>query len=123
MTIESGYDRPVKGFLIKYGLGVALPVALGLYALSSIVAREGTLYVPLGRREIVKLELTGTDAVVLGVFYASLALYIFSQCFFRHATRQSLIAVQGVSEFVSLPGIGISLIWLTVSLWREVWLL
>jgi hypothetical protein len=119
-TLEGGFDTPVEGFFKKYVLGVLLPIGIGIYAIKTIVTRFGILFLPRrGAGESWKIELEGTDAVILGVFYASLALYMFSYFFFRHERRW--LATQGLSEFVGMLGIGVSLIWLTISLWREMW--
>jgi hypothetical protein len=65
---------------LRYGLGIALPVLIGIFGLDSIVTQHS--YVLWRRGGIVPIH--GLQAVVMGVAYLGIALMLFANCYLQY---------------------------------------
>ncbi|MDB5345755.1 MAG: hypothetical protein JWP89_4132 [Schlesneria sp.] len=85
----------------KWGMGVAVPAAIGCYGISRMLSREVMLY----ERRGVRMPLSGWDAVAFGIVILSVALFMHARYFMAHSKSMSDYAELG-KIVALLAGIG-----------------
>jgi hypothetical protein len=70
---------------LRYGLGIALPIPITLFAVYSVVMRHS--YVYWRSRGLVPVE--GTQAIVAGVAYLGIALMFFANCYLQYHEKMA----------------------------------
>jgi hypothetical protein len=65
---------------LRYVLGIAIPIALTVYGAYSIVTLHSYTY---GRR-VGFIPVEGEQAMLMGIFYSSIALALFANCYAQY---------------------------------------
>ena len=97
-------DQPTQGAFDKWGLGVALPVALLAFGAYAMIARS----IGFAGWGDVSITLHGLNAVAYGIAWASAAVFLHCHYFWGNIYDQAWFAVLGktVSGCAFIAGLG-----------------
>ena len=110
--IERWSGPPPDSFWAKWFGGLIVPVVVLVPGIRTIVTRTG--FIP-GKGQS-RLDLHGTDAVLLGCALACLAVFFHMHYFWGRSQR--FIMIHYVGKTFSLFGLAVFLIWLLCRLFR-----